>query len=158
MTLQRIFDRYNANNDAGPVTWADIALANEVRELRSEIEHLKAAPAAVALHAPGPIEQQLDNCARELRKRSKALNGLSEAMLAIAETVGLNYMTVTNDEIVEAVKALAADRDRQKRRGDHFWRMYAAAANDLETEREARQEMETIISDLCNRLGEMVEN
>ena len=43
-------------NDAGRVTWADIALANEVRDLRSEIESLKAAPAPLALHAEGPMD------------------------------------------------------------------------------------------------------
>ena len=56
MTLQRIFTRYDANNDAGPVTWADIALANEVNELRSEIERLKAAPA--------PAQRKLADAAR----------------------------------------------------------------------------------------------
>jgi hypothetical protein len=41
MSLSRIFDRYDANNDAGPVTWADIALANKVDLLLADVAVLK---------------------------------------------------------------------------------------------------------------------
>ena len=41
MSLSRIFDRYDANNDAGPVTWADIALANKVDKLLADTAALK---------------------------------------------------------------------------------------------------------------------
>jgi hypothetical protein len=41
MSVARIFDKYDPENDAGNVTWCDIILANRVDQLISDVAVLK---------------------------------------------------------------------------------------------------------------------
>jgi regulator of replication initiation timing len=41
MSMSRIFDQYDANNDIGRVTWVDITLAAKVDQLLADVAVLK---------------------------------------------------------------------------------------------------------------------
>ena len=41
MNIQQIRDRYDPENDAHPVTWLEMQLAEEVNKLRIELEEVK---------------------------------------------------------------------------------------------------------------------
>ena len=41
MTVQTVLNRYDAENDAGPVTWADVELAYEIKKLHVLIRQLE---------------------------------------------------------------------------------------------------------------------